>query len=343
MEIEDFSCPMCNILYDETTRIPRLLTKCGHTFCHECLVKNMIENQLKCPDDNIEYENISKIDELPKNLTLLNLLHKTRIRKISKTYLGKTTPQFTHSLNIISPSNHNYRSQNNLYTPRENLNFSFMSLSKNMNEMDNITLNGNNLNFNNQTTRNSFSNHYNIKNNISNFFANEFTMGEINSSSHNSFQNQANNNMCLIHRRSLEIVCLDHRLKICTSCALFGEHKAHNLKSEEDIIKDISIKAEILMEFYEIMDKTSEKFETDMYKNIENLERLKQSANEKSKKMKEVVKTFIRELRFLLKTKEQQLVEEIEEKIDIEMIKKINFLIEYPEKLKVKISNWKKE
>lgn len=34
--------------------------------------------------------------------------------------------------------------------------------------------------------------------------------------------------LCPIYGRPLELICLDHLCRICTSCALFGEHKGCN-------------------------------------------------------------------------------------------------------------------
>ena len=90
MEFNDFCCPLCGKLYDKIIQIPRLLVKCGHTFCHICITKSIQnqnedeneENQNKdlntvkftCPEDKTEYENLTNIEELPINLYLLNLM-----------------------------------------------------------------------------------------------------------------------------------------------------------------------------------------------------------------------------------------------------------------------------
>lgn len=50
--------------------------------------------------------------------------------------------------------------------------------------------------------------------------------------------------MCRVHKRPLEVVCFNCKVKICTNCALFGEHKGHEIKPVEEVIDDVTEKAE---------------------------------------------------------------------------------------------------
>ena len=61
--------------------------------------------------------------------------------------------------------------------------------------------------------------------------------------------------MCPEHNKPMEIVCRDDKLKICSSCALFGSHKNHNVCSEEQLICEITGVAEKILELFEIMEK----------------------------------------------------------------------------------------
>lgn len=38
-------------------------------------------------------------------------------------------------------------------------------------------------------------------------------------------------NICLLHQKPLEVVCVVDLEKICAKCALFGKHKGHDFKS----------------------------------------------------------------------------------------------------------------
>ena len=87
------------------------------------------------------------------------------------------------------------------------------------------------------------------------------------SSVFNSDENNTGNNespakeMCASHKRPLEVVCVDDKVKICTNCALFGEHKNHDIRNEDDVFLELCTKAEILLESIEIIDFSIENFE----------------------------------------------------------------------------------
>ena len=70
------NCTICYQMYNNE-RSPLILTKCGHTFCKECLdiIMNQTMKQISCP----ECKNVTEISEdpgrsLPKNRGLLNLI-----------------------------------------------------------------------------------------------------------------------------------------------------------------------------------------------------------------------------------------------------------------------------
>jgi hypothetical protein len=81
MEIEDLKCLICNEFFNESTKLPRLLISCGHTYCQECL-KNLYEkdenNSIICPEDKSNH-NLAQIEELPMNITLLKLISKKKV------------------------------------------------------------------------------------------------------------------------------------------------------------------------------------------------------------------------------------------------------------------------
>mmetsp|Transcript_13628 Transcript_13628/g.21334 ORF Transcript_13628/g.21334 Transcript_13628/m.21334 type:complete len:85 (-) Transcript_13628:1528-1782(-) len=37
---------------------------------------------------------------------------------------------------------------------------------------------------------------------------------------------------CPVHRRKLEIICITCKERICSNCALFGNHKNHDIRME---------------------------------------------------------------------------------------------------------------
>jgi hypothetical protein len=47
---------------------------------------------------------------------------------------------------------------------------------------------------------------------------------------------EAENEMCLLHGKEADLVCIDHSTRICSNCALFGEHKQHRIKTIDNVI-----------------------------------------------------------------------------------------------------------
>lgn len=60
--------------------------------------------------------------------------------------------------------------------------------------------------------------------------------------------------MCPVHNRKLEVICVDDQVRICTNCALFGDHKNHDIREEADVLKEISLRAELLIDIYELIE-----------------------------------------------------------------------------------------
>lgn len=62
-------------------------------------------------------------------------------------------------------------------------------------------------------------------------------------------QQQGSN--CLKHGKTNELVCITCKKKICHNCALFGEHKGHDIKEFEEAMKEVVVRTELLMEMFE--------------------------------------------------------------------------------------------
>lgn len=74
----ELECPLCSSEYSQDN-IPRLLTACGHTFCHQCLDTLIIEDEesyrLECPEDQtVVHLATNEITQFPKNIALLKLI-----------------------------------------------------------------------------------------------------------------------------------------------------------------------------------------------------------------------------------------------------------------------------
>ena len=60
--------------------------------------------------------------------------------------------------------------------------------------------------------------------------------------------------MCKIHKRKLEIICIDDRERICSNCALFGAHKNHDIRMETEVLREIEERTECLIEIYDMIE-----------------------------------------------------------------------------------------
>lgn len=41
---------------------------------------------------------------------------------------------------------------------------------------------------------------------------------------------------------------------MCSQCALFGAHKGHDVRMEDEVAKEVSLKVEVIMEMYQAME-----------------------------------------------------------------------------------------
>jgi hypothetical protein len=302
MELDDFNCTLCNILYNTKERMPHLLAKCGHTFCHQCLMKRLKGNEIICPEDDIIYYNVNKIDDLPKNITVINLMHKLLKRRMTEItdYTSPIESDLVKSKTNDSNSNSDLRKSLTVSRRRFSSNVTEFSISENQESIKSIE-----------------------------------KIEE-----------------CRIHKRPLEIVCLDHKIKICTTCALFGDHKNHSLRSQEDLMKEGSIKAELLIQYYEIIEKSSEILVCDRSSNIESnlveqdhiypstLNLIDQIKN-KTSLMKKKVSSFFSTLRSQIDLKEKKLLQEVEARFENVFIQKYQIYEDYRTNIITKITSWR--
>lgn len=57
---------------------------------------------------------------------------------------------------------------------------------------------------------------------------------------------------CLIHQKPLEIVCIRDKTKICSTCAIFGDHKGHDFKSIDEVAKDKSDRCDAILNLIDL-------------------------------------------------------------------------------------------
>ena len=110
---DETRCPLCKQQYDEDIRVPRILLNCGHTICSLCITSSINSSiELKCPEDNTEYKDIS-LSSFPINKALIRLLQK--ISESKNLNISKES-SLTKILNIKTPKT---SPKKELHTARE--------------------------------------------------------------------------------------------------------------------------------------------------------------------------------------------------------------------------------
>lgn len=95
-----------------------------------------------------------------------------------------------------------------------------------------------------------------------------------------------NKGKCKEHDRDLELLCMDEKVRICTDCALFGDHKSHAVLSfKEAVIREETSFGMILSSAIRLKGELTDIFEDDGLPSNFYL-KLLQICNQKRREMK---------------------------------------------------------
>ena len=82
-------CQICFEHFDSTNFVPKVLIKCGHSFCKICLERLLFQRSaLNCPVCR-ESTKVNKKENLPTNYSLLETLDNIHNNKMTKNLLEK--------------------------------------------------------------------------------------------------------------------------------------------------------------------------------------------------------------------------------------------------------------
>jgi len=118
-----------------------------------------------------------------------------------------------------------------------------------------------------------------------------------------------NPNICPEHGRVLEIVCLEDRCRICSNCALFGDHKSHNIKPEGEVLREIATRAEHLIDYFQEIQKQEKTVFTDKPSDQQE-QRLQERYNELASSIQSKFKEYTK----LLQDQEAKLLNNLSKK-----------------------------
>ena len=144
-------------------------------------------------------------------------------------------------------------------------------------------------------------------------------------------------NICIEHKKKLEYVCINCKIRICSHCALMGAHKDHEIKAMEDVHNEVVMRTGCLLDMLEIIDKTeTELSDTIMVK----LEQVTTDYDKKRIEMEKTVKNEFTIMRNQLDTLEKNILESLEKNFDnIENV--IVSSREFPKVIYKQASEWK--
>ena len=111
------------------------------------------------------------------------------------------------------------------------------------------------------------------------------------------------------HGKVNELVCITCKKKICHNCALFGEHKGHDVKEFQEAMKEVVVRTEVLMEMFEQVDQEFARVQAD-----QTLQNLLSSFNASKNNLKEQVTKKFDSWREILSLMEQNVHVEIDKK-----------------------------
>ncbi len=117
-----------------------------------------------------------------------------------------------------------------------------------------------------------------------------------------------------------------------------------NLFKIKDLLKELFIKSEILIDYFDMMNNFEVKLNTFKESEFANdYKNMKKNAEEKEKNLKEEISFFFNEIHYLIKERESQLISEINSNFEDNVHKKISHFENNVDVLKINVNNWKTE
>ena len=90
-------------------------------------------------------------------------------------------------------------------------------------------------------------------------------------------------------------------MRICSTCALFGAHKGHDVRMEQEVVNELTVRTELLIQMYQIVDDMNE-HRVDQA----SVSKMNEEFKRKSHELRSSVKEKFAELKTLLKIQEQK-------------------------------------
>jgi len=142
-------------------------------------------------------------------------------------------------------------------------------------------------------------------------------------------------NICKEHGRKMEVICLEDKCRICANCALFGVHRNHQIKPEDEVLREIAGRAERLVDIFQAMEKCQS-----IAIDQEWTDRLNEKTKQKFEEMTRHVRQKFFEYVNLLRLKEKKILNDINMKFS-QIKDRLSLIKQLPEDLQDQLGKWK--
>jgi len=149
--------------------------------------------------------------------------------------------------------------------------------------------------------------------------------------------NKENVNLCAIHNKRLEIVCIDCKKRLCSKCALFEGHRVHELRPEEDVYSEIMLRKELLQDMLEMVNDSHE-----LISHKNKLEDAYEKCEAKEEEFKNKIEKKFNECISLLNEKKTQALQSLKN-ISTSIKERIRELQSFSKDLPNLVNDWKTE
>lgn len=113
--------------------------------------------------------------------------------------------------------------------------------------------------------------------------------------------------MCLEHGKLKGLICVNCQHQVCETCALFGEHKGHDVRQQQTIMEDIRVRMEKLMDTFQQLDEDGQ-----MLQEPEELNRRENLMEHRKQELVKQAEGFIEEVKAQLDAYLQEVKRRIE-------------------------------
>lgn len=148
---------------------------------------------------------------------------------------------------------------------------------------------------------------------------------------------QTKGNECEQHKKKYEIVCLDCKKRLCSKCALFGGHRSHDLRQEEDVISEIAMRKECLSEMLQLVADNEQ-----IFAKHEEVKVAYEKCTEREKEIHTLIELKFQDYFEALKNKKAKVMQSLANVV-LSIGEKFSGFKEIPQKLEDKVTKWKNE